>query len=42
MDLPTPSFKFVKIGGRIYSRLLNAEDDSTLEYYVHDATYSLS
>ena len=36
-DLPTPSF--IKISGHIYSRLLNAEDDGTLRYYVHDATY---
>ena len=36
-DLPTPSF--IKISGHIYSRLLNAEDDGALIYYVHDATY---
>jgi len=36
-NLPTPSF--IKISGHIYSRLLNAEDDGTLRYYVHDATY---
>ena len=37
MALPTPSF--IKISGHIYSRLLNAEDDGALRYYVHDATY---
>ena len=37
VDLPKPSF--VKISGHIYSRLLNAEDDGTLKYYVHDASY---
>ena len=39
MALPTPSF--IKISGHICSRLLNAdsEDDGTLRYYVHDATY---
>jgi len=37
VDLPKPSF--VKISGHIYSRLLNAEDDGALKYYVHDASY---
>ena len=36
MALPTPSF--IKISG-LCSRLLNAEDDGTLRYYVLDATY---